>query len=155
MNYLLNKPKGEVSVLQGNPELSVRLAETMESANPYSVGCLSFEEANIPEDDKKAIMQKFEKSFLAGLDAEQYNICWIEHTDKGRLELNFFVPNVELSTGKRLQPYYDRADKYLAEGFKQVINLQYGLSSPDDPQKRQTVTIGKPTKNIKSHCRGN
>lgn len=74
MNYFLNKPEGKVMVLHGNPELSVRLAEIMESANPYSVGCLSFEEADIPEKDKKAIMQKFEESFLAGLDAEQYDI---------------------------------------------------------------------------------
>ena len=143
MDYLLNKPEGEVRVLQGNPELSVGLAEAMESANPYTVGCLSFEEVNIPEEDKKAIMQKFEESFLAGLEAEQYNICWIEHTDKGRLELNFFVPNVELSTGKRLNLYYDRADRHLAESFKKTINLEYGLTSPDDPQKRQTVSIDK------------
>jgi len=143
MDYLLNKPEGEVRVLQGHPELSVRIAEVMESANPYSVGCLSFEEADIPEKDKKAIMQKFEESFLVGLDAEQYNICWIEHTDKGRLELNFFVPNVELSTGKRLNLYYDRADRHLAESFKKAINLEYGLTSPDDPQKRQTVSIDK------------
>jgi len=143
MNYLLNKPEDEVRILQGHPELSVRLAEAMESANPYSVGCLSFEEADISEEDKKAIMQKFEESFLAGLDAEQYNICWIEHTDKGRLELNFFVPNVELSTGKRLNLYYDRADRHLAESFKKAVNLEYGLTSPDDPQKRQTVSIDK------------
>lgn len=143
MDYLLNKPEGEFRVLQGHPELSVRLAEVMESANPYSVGCLSFEEADIPEKDKKAIMQKFEESFLAGLDAEQYNICWIEHTDKGRLELNFFIPNVELSTGKRLNLYYDRADRHLAESFKKAVNLEYGLTYPDDPQKRQTVSIDK------------
>jgi len=143
MDYLLNKPEGEVRVLQGHPELSVRIAEAMESANPYTVGCLSFEEADIPEKDKKAIMQKFEESFLAGLDAEQYNICWIEHTDKGRLELNFFVPNVELSTGKRLNLYYDRADRHLAESFKKAINLEYSLTSPDEPQKRQTVSIDK------------
>ncbi|MGS6329577.1 plasmid mobilization relaxase MbeA, partial [Enterobacter hormaechei] len=29
---------------------------------------------------------------------------------KGRLELNFLMPNTELLTGRRLQPYYDRAD---------------------------------------------
>jgi len=143
MDYLLNKPEGEVRILQGNPELSVGLAEAMESANPYTVGCLSFEEADIPEEDKKSIMQKFEESFLAGLDAEQFNICWIEHTDKGRLELNFFVPNVELSTGKRLNLYYDRADRHLAENFKKAVNLEYGLTSPDAPQKRQTVSIDK------------
>lgn len=72
------------------------------------------------------------------------NICWIEHTDKGRLELNFFVPNVELSTGKRLNLYYDRADRHLAESFKKVINLEYDLTSPDDPQKRQTISIENP-----------
>ncbi|WP_158523907.1 hypothetical protein [Commensalibacter melissae] len=66
MNYLLNKPEGEVRVLHGNPELSVRLAEAMESANPYSVGCLSFEEADISEEDKKAIMQKFERASWLG-----------------------------------------------------------------------------------------
>jgi len=143
MDYLLNKPEGEVRVLQGYSELSLGLAEAMDSANPYSVGCLSFEEADIPEKDKKAIMKKFEESFLAGLDAEQFNICWIEHTDKGRLELNFFVPNVELSTGKRLNLYYDRADRHLAESFKKAINLEYGLTSPNDPQKRQTVSIDK------------
>jgi len=143
MNYLLSKAEGEFRVLQGNPEVSVQLAEAMDSANPYTVGCLSFEEENIPEADKQAIMKQFELSFFAGLKPEQYNICWIEHTDKGRLELNFFVPNVELSTGKRLNLYYDHADRHLAESFKKSINLEYGLSSPDDPQKHQAISIDK------------
>jgi len=141
--YLLNKPEGEMRVLGGSPELSVRLAENLDFQNKYTVGCLTFEETNIPEDQKYEIMQRFEDTFLAGLDADQYNISWIEHTDKGRLELNFFIPNVELESGRRLQPYYDRADRHLAENFKQAINLEYGLSSPDDPQKRQTLTMNR------------
>ena len=84
------------------------------------------------------------RELLGWVNAEQYNICWIEHTDKGKLELNFFVPNVELSTGKRLNLYYDRADRHLAESFKKAVNLEYGLTSPDDPQKCQTVSIDKP-----------
>jgi len=143
MNYLLDKPEEQVKVLAGNPELSKELAEGLLFENKYTVGCLTFEEPNIPEKQKYEIIQRFEETFFAGLESNQYNISWVEHTDKGRLELNFFIPNVELSTGKRLQPYYDRADKHLAEGFKQVINLHYGLSSPDDPQKRQTVTMNK------------
>jgi len=143
MNYLLNKPEGKVRVLAGNPELAVELAENLVFENKYTVGCLTFEEANIPEKHKYEIIQKFEDSFFAGLDADQYHISWIEHTDKGRLELNFFIPNVELSTGKRLQPYFFYADKHLSEGLKQVVNLQYGLTSPDDPQKRQTVMLSK------------
>ncbi|WP_460182066.1 hypothetical protein, partial [Escherichia coli] len=37
-------------------------------------------------------------------EKNQYSILWVEHQDKGRLELNFVIPNMELQTGKRLQP---------------------------------------------------
>jgi len=143
VDYLMDKKEGEVQVLAGDPELSAQLAESLDFQNKYTVGCLTFEEPNIPETQKYEIMQKFEDTFFAGLNADQYNISWIEHTDKGRLELNFFIPNVELESGRRLQPYYDRADRHLAENFKRSINLEYGLSSPDDPQKRQTVTMNR------------
>jgi len=143
MDYLLKKHENEVQVLQGNPRLSVDVAEGLDFKNQYTVGCLSFEEANIPGTHKQEIMQKFEESFFAGLEPEQYNICWIEHTDKGRLELNFFVPNVELESGKRLSVYYDKSDRPLADNFKQVINQTYGLSDPDAPQKRQMTVLSK------------
>ena len=83
-------------------------------------------------------MQSFEETLLAGLDRDQYDITWIEHTDKGRLELNFVIPNVELSTGKRLQPYFDQADRPL-ENWKQVTNFNYGLSDPHAPDKAQAI----------------
>jgi len=143
MDYLLKKKEDEFQVLQGNPRLSVDIAEGLEFQNQYTVGCLSFEEASIPDAHKQEIMQKFEETFFAGLEAEQYNICWIEHTDKGRLELNFFVPNVELESGKRLSVYYDKSDRPLADNFKQVINQTYGLSDPDAPEKRQLTVSSK------------
>jgi len=143
MDYLLKKNENEVQVLQGNPRLSVDVAEGLDFKNQYTVGCLSFEEANIPDAHKQEIMQKFGETFFAGLEPEQYNICWIEHTDKGRLELNFFVPNVELESGKRLSVYYDKSDRHLAENFKQVINQQYDLSDPNAPQKRQMTISSK------------
>ena len=59
------------------------------------------------------------------------------------------MPNVELSTAKWLNLYYDRADRHLAESFKKVINLEYDLTSPDDPLKRQTVSIVNLSKNTK------
>jgi hypothetical protein len=54
--------------------------------------------------------------FFPGLDKDQYQILWVQHQDKvnqtqeTRLELNFVIPNVELSTGKRLQPFYAPVD---------------------------------------------
>ena len=139
LDYLLDKPDGTMQVLEGNPTLSRKIAESLKFATPYTVGALSFEERNLDDSQKREIMAKFESAIFAGLDKEQYNISWIEHTDKGRLELNFFIPNVELTTGKRLQPYYDKSDRPLVENFKQVINHEYGLSDPNAPEKRQLM----------------
>lgn len=147
LDYLKNKPDGKARVLQGDPDLSQNLAENLNFKNKYTVGCLSFEEKNISEKDKYEIMERFEKTLFAGLKKDQYNITWIEHTDKDRLELNFFIPNVELHTEKRLQPYYDKADRGLVDNFKKVINYEYQLTDPDDPTKKQ-ITNTLSVKNI-------
>ncbi|MBI0066727.1 relaxase/mobilization nuclease domain-containing protein [Commensalibacter sp. M0134] len=154
MDYLLKKNEGEFQVLQGNPRLSVDIAEGLDFKNQYTVGCLSFEEASIPDAYKQEIMRTFEETFFAGLEPEQYNICWIEHTDKGRLELNFFVPNVELESGKRLSVYYDKSDRSLADNFKKVINQTYGLSDPDAPQRRQMTNMPKNKKEAQEAING-
>lgn len=141
MNYLLGKENDRegARLLAGDPELTKRLSDSLKFQNRYTVGVLSFEEVNIPDEDKRAIMESFESSLLAGLDKDQYNMTWIEHTDKERLELNFVIANVELTTGKRLQPYYDKADRPLVENWKQVTNHEYGLTDPHDPDKAQAV----------------
>lgn len=155
IDYLRGKDQAreQAKVLKGDPDLSQTIAESLEFKNNYTVGCLSFEEPDLPTEQKREIIDKFEKTFFAGLDENQYNITWIEHRDKGRLELNYFIPNVELDTNKRLQPYYDKADRHLADNFKKVINHEYGLTNPDDPSKSQllkhNLRTPKPVKEIK------
>ena len=141
IDYLLGEDRNRFGavLLSGDPDLTQRLADNLDFQNRYTVGVLSFEEANIEEQQKQEIMQSFEETLLAGLDRDQYDITWIEHTDKGRLELNFVIPNVELSTGKRLQPYFDQADRPLVENWKQVTNFNYGLSDPHAPDKAQAI----------------
>ena len=141
IDYLLGKERDRegARVLSGDPELTQRLSDSLAFQNRYTVGVLSFEEGNLPDEQKRAIMERFEGSLMAGLDKDQYNMTWIEHTDKDRLELNFVIANQELTTGKRLQPYYDKADRPLVENWKQVINHEYGLTDPHDPTKAQAV----------------
>ena len=141
IDYLLGEDRDRFGavLLSGDPDLTQRLADNLDFQNRYTVGVLSFEETNIEEQQKQEIMQSFEETLLAGLDRDQYDITWIEHTDKGRLELNFVIPNVELSTGKRLQPYFDQADRPLVENWKQVINFDYRLSDPHAPDKAQAI----------------
>lgn len=143
IDYLLGKDRQRdgAKVLSGDPELSQSIAESLEFKNRYTVGCLSFEEREISPQAKKEIMEKFEKTIFAGMEKDQYNITWIEHSDKNRVELNFFIPNVELRTDKRLQPYYDRADRPLTDNFQTVINHEYGLSDPHAFEKKQLLKI--------------
>lgn len=65
----------------------------------------------------------------------------MEHQDKGRLELNFVIPNMELQTGKRLQPYYDRADRPRIDAWQTLVNHHYGLHDPNAPENRRTLTL--------------
>ena len=72
---------------------------------------MSFEEADLTPEKKRELMDSFEECLFPGLDKSQYNCLWVEHRDKGRLELNFVIPNIELTTGRRLQPYFYKADQ--------------------------------------------
>ena len=143
IDYLLGRDRDRegARLLQGDPDLSVAIADSSGFDTRYTVGCLSFEEQDLDEQAKRKIMASFEDTLMAGLERDQYNITWVEHRDKGRLELNFFIPNVELTTGKRLQPYYDRADRWLVDSWKQVTNYEHKLTSPDDPSKKQVLKL--------------
>lgn len=142
-NYLMGKDRDRdgAKVIKGDLELTTQIAESLDFKNKYTVGVLSFEESELDEQTKLEIMERFEQTCFAGLDRQQYNICWVEHSDKGRVELNFFIPNVELESGKRFQPYFDGTDRKLFDSWKNTINHEFGLSDPNDPAKKQALTV--------------
>ena len=134
VDYLLGKDRAreQAELLRGDPEEMVELIDACPYARKYTSGVLSFQEADLPAKKKEDIMNSFERTLLPGLDGDQYSVLWIEHQDKGRLELNFVVANTELTTGKRLQPYYDRADRPRIDAWKSWVNASLDLHDPDD-----------------------
>lgn len=142
MDYLLGKDRDreQAKILQGDPEITRQLADSLEFKHKYTVGVLSFEEKDLDDKTKKEIMADFEKSLLCGLAHDQYDITWIEHKDKDRLELNFVIPKVELNTGKAMNPYYDPIDRKRVNAFKDHTNAKYDLHDPNDPANRQPYT---------------
>ncbi|SGZ18320.1 relaxase/mobilization nuclease domain-containing protein, partial [Moritella viscosa] len=120
VEYLLGKDgdREGATLDRGNPKEIEELIDSSPYAKKYTSGVLSFAEADLDRKTKDNLMSSFEKALLPGLDADQYSCLWVEHRDKGRLELNFVVPNIELQTGKRLQPYYHRADKPRINAWK-------------------------------------
>ena len=142
VDYLLGKDRNRelASVLRGDPEQTKELIDSLHFAKKYTSGVLTFEESDLHDSQKQELMNELERHLLAGLDANQFDILWVEHRDKGRLELNFVIPNVELTTGKRLQPYYDPVDRVRNDAFQTYMNCKHELSDPNDPAKTRPLS---------------
>jgi len=147
LDYMLGKNRGreQAKVIRGNEEITGALIDSINYARNYTSGCLSFSESDISENQKEEIMQSFENTLLAGLNEEQRNFLWIEHKDKGRLELNFVIPNVELKTGYRLQPFYCLADKGLVNAWQEIQNIKHKFSDPNDPLRQRSLSMAHNT----------
>ncbi|GKW14032.1 hypothetical protein PEC301899_43140 [Pectobacterium carotovorum subsp. carotovorum] len=141
VDYLLGKDRQRdgATVLQGKPEEVRELIDASPYAKKYTSGVLSFAEEDLPPGQREKLMASFERVLMPGLDKDQYSILWVEHADKGRLELNFLIPNTELLTGKRLQPYYDRADRPRIDAWQTVVNCRLGLHDPNAPENRRAL----------------
>ena len=144
INYLLvakgGKSREGAKLLYGDPRLTEQLINTTPYKQKYKAGVLSFTEdsAQFTDEQKKDIMQRFEDTLFTGLAPDQYDILWVEHSDKdGRLELNFVIPCQELRSGKRLQPFYAGADLVRVNAFKNIINKEYELTDPNEPERKR------------------
>ncbi|MDH1900693.1 relaxase/mobilization nuclease domain-containing protein [Aeromonas caviae] len=145
VGYLLGRDGNRegATLDRGNPAVIEALIDSSPYAKKYTSGVLSFAEADLPRATKDKLMSDFEKALLPGLEGNQYAVLWVEHRDKGRLELNFVVPNIELQSGKRLQPYFHKADNPRLDAWRTVVNGELKLHDPDDPLNRQAVITPK------------
>lgn len=160
IDYFLGKDRDReyAKLLSGDLEEVAELIDSSPYVKKYTAGCLSFFEDDLSDTKKKNLMAAFEKTLFPGLAPEQYRIVWIEHRDKEyiekneetgeekkqrRLELNFLIPNIEITTGKRLQPFFAKADLNRVDDFKNIVNYKYQLFDPDDPINRRSVKVAK------------
>ena len=134
LDYLLgkNRDREHAKILDGNEQEIAELIDSSPFAKKYTSGCLSFYEDDLSDEAKKEMMAKFEQCLFPGMNQNQYRVLWIEHKDKindetreQRLELNFLIPNVEITTGQRLQPFYHEADLPRVDLFKKITNFEY------------------------------
>lgn len=141
IQYLLGREydREGATLLRGDPDEVAALIDSSQYAKKYTSGVLSFAEADLPPAQKQALMTSFEEALLPGMEAQQYSCLWVEHRDKGRLELNFVIPNIELTSGKRLQPYYHAADKRRVEAWATIQRAELKLADPHDPARRRAL----------------
>ncbi|WP_367688241.1 relaxase/mobilization nuclease domain-containing protein [Helicobacter pylori] len=141
VNYLLNErvEQGTAKVLKGDANLTKSLLLSLTQKHKACVGCLSFEEPNINESLKHELMESFENALLTESMQNRYNILWVEHTDKGRLELNFVIPRIDLERQKAFTPYYHSADITRIDIWKDCINLKHAFTNPKDLEKQHNI----------------
>ncbi|RVZ95656.1 relaxase/mobilization nuclease domain-containing protein [Helicobacter pylori] len=139
VNYLLNErvKQGTAKVLKGDANLTKSLLLSLTQKHKACVGCLSFEEPNINESLKYELMESFENALLTESMQNCYNILWVEHIDKGRLELNFVIPKIDLERQKAFNPYYHKVDLKRIDTWQNVVNLKYTFTNPKDLEKQQ------------------
>ena len=142
-NYLLgtnDQPRKKARLLLGDADEVTEIINGLPFAKVYTSGCLSFhEDDKLAEAQKFDIMADFEAMMFVGLEPHQYTSYWVEHTDKGRVELNFVFPNVELVSGNHLQVYYHNRDLNLVNSWKNLTNDKYGFINPSDLENRRDV----------------
>ncbi|GAA8064158.1 hypothetical protein JP0575_15160 [Helicobacter pylori] len=151
VNYLLNErvEQGTAKVLRGDANLTKSLLLSLTQKHKACVGCLSFEESNINESLKYELMESFENALLTQEMQGRYNILWVEHTEKGRLELNFVIPRIDLIIQKAFTPYYHSADITRIDLWKDCINLKHNFTNPKNIEKQHNIQQHQ-TKNLQN-----
>lgn len=146
-DYLLKdkeQPDGKrlgAEVLRGDIDNQALLIDSLDFKQKYTSGCLSFTETadEVTTEQKNALMDGFEQTIRAGLDVDRVSVSWIEHRDKGRLELNFVFANVDLEHGRAFQPYVHYQDKRRVNAWKDMQNIEHGFTDPNDPANKRLM----------------
>lgn len=125
-------------VISGDPSTTVDLINMVQRKYKYTSGVLAFKaDENPTEKEQKEIINAFRKSFMPGLDTDNFNDLWVAHRDKGKLELHFIVVREELKTGKDLNisPPGKRKTEHF-NSFVRVVNQRMGWDQVScDPLK--------------------
>lgn len=117
-------------------------------SNPYVCGVLSFEEKTIPEELKTKIITEFEDILFTGIQPENRPpVLWVEHNDKGRVELNYLTFN-SLQDRRSYTVYLDKRDRGLVNDYSEIINYENNLSSPFEEKENKNTLVNTPKINI-------
>jgi hypothetical protein len=143
--YLVNgearDPKPEV--VRGDPRVVAEIIDSLPFQCRYTSGVLSFAaEDRVTPAMQEDVMNRFENAVFAGLTPDRWSIVWIKHADKGRTELHFVVPRVDLGTGKSLNVAPPTpASRHLLDTLREAINRRYGFRDPGDPECARNVSL--------------
>lgn len=132
----------EPEVLRGNPEITVKLINSISNKWKYSSGVMSYAKEDNPSSKEiEDGMNAFEELAFSGMEKDQYDILWVKQTHLDRVELHMIIPRVELTTGKAFNPAPPGWEKYY-DSLRDSMNYEHGWARPDDPLRARLVQPG-------------
>lgn len=139
INYLLSdkdhtKTRRSVKpeIVLGDPNLTRDIIDSIQNKQKYTSGVIALRKDEfLDRKDWLYIIEQFHE-YMMPLGNERINSLWVAHHDKGRTELHFVVPKVDLKTklalnisppGKQNQEFYRLFAAMMNDhfGFKQII----------------------------------
>ena len=147
---IIREPLPEL--IKGNPQQTINVIDSLDFKHKYTSGVISFAPSDAPTPEQlEAVINSFEDTAFAGLEPDQYDILWVKHThtgggatalaERGRVELHFVTPRVELNSGKSLNIAPPGSNKYF-EPWRDYWNTFQNWASPNDPQRARTYYPG-------------
>ena len=148
-DYLLGErdaagqPREGVEVRRGDPDLVAALADTLEFEHKYTSGVIAWAPDDRPTDDQvEGVLDAFEKTAWAGLEADRYAWAAVEHRERGGgVHVHIFAAHCDLETGRSLNiapPGWRQTFDPLRDAF----NHEHGWSRPDDPERARVQQPG-------------
>ena len=139
-----NKRHAPPVVLRGNPDFAQRLTDQLTGGDRYT--SFVFMDTTDWEtfggrDEFERFANTVERDIFAGMEKHEYHALWVGHPRKdGKTEVNLYIPNVHLPTGKKLKSYYAPVDKRRLQDLMEIYSRERGLSCARDPRRRQACT---------------
>lgn len=130
-DYDHTKKKREVSprVLRGDPEYTKSLDKTTSKFSIQATsGVISFrDKENLTEGQKQKLIDDFEDTFIGTELKNKVNCLYIEHWDKGNLEIHFIINNVAIDTKPKYFNPFPPGHQKLSNAFAAKKNHEYGF----------------------------
>ncbi len=130
-------------LMRGNISTTKGLISQSVFAQKYTTGVLSWAESpdQVSQVILDEVMDSFQQMLGVGLAHDSLNWLWVQHRDKGRIELHWVVPNTELKSGKRFAAYFDRTDRARFRAWERLTNKKYSFADPSDPARRKDLRL--------------
>ena len=144
VDYLTEKDRDvDPEVVRGDPDRTAHLIDALDFEQRYTHGVISFtseEGDGVDVDMQERIIDSFEEHAFPGLEPDQYDILWVRHEDKERLELHFATPRVELTSGKSLNIAPPGHEGYY-EPWRELTTQRYHLVDSKDPEVARDLVL--------------